>query len=235
MKKVFVLAAAVLLLAAPAMAAITGTKHDLSSLNTATYGAGGGSNTDAICVFCHTPHGAQAANNAPLWNRGTTTVVNYYGEGTTNGPTGTLQASISLNDINASDAPLCLSCHDGATVAAPVNEPNSLGTNSLTITATVGANAQIGDGGGNLSNDHPVGFSFTNTLVTDDGELNDKATIEGTAGMAGALSYGTTGDQMWCSSCHDVHGTTDGSGNPIPTFLRVDNAGSNLCLTCHIK
>lgn len=32
-----------------------------------------------------------------------------------------------------------------------------------------------------------------------------------------------------CATCHDPHVSDK------PTFLRVDNAGSNLCLACHIK
>ena len=40
-----------------------------------------------------------------------------------------------------------------------------------------------------------------------------------------------TSDQPFveCASCHDPHNTTNG------TFLRTTNAGSALCLTCHIK
>lgn len=36
-----------------------------------------------------------------------------------------------------------------------------------------------------------------------------------------------------CGSCHDPH--VDGTGSSGPTFLRVSNAGSNVCLACHIK
>ena len=32
-----------------------------------------------------------------------------------------------------------------------------------------------------------------------------------------------------CSSCHLVHDPS------IPPFLRKSNAGSQLCLTCHVK
>ncbi len=48
-----------LLNAAAAMAAsVVGSKHDLKS----------GANTET-CAFCHTPHFANAAIEAPLWNK----------------------------------------------------------------------------------------------------------------------------------------------------------------------
>lgn len=45
------------------------------------------------------------------------------------------------------------------------------------------------------------------------------------------------GHEVECASCHDPHGVP--SGGPGSTFnrsfLRVSNAGSNLCLSCHVK
>jgi len=38
------------------------------------------------------------------------------------------------------------------------------------------------------------------------------------------------GDSVECSSCHDVH-----NGTGFGALLKVDNAGSQLCLTCHTK
>jgi hypothetical protein len=45
------------------------------------------------------------------------------------------------------------------------------------------------------------------------------------------------GFEVECASCHDPHGVPSaGAGSSfIPTFLRVANAGSALCLTCHTK
>ena len=65
---------------------------------------------------------------------------------------------------------------------------------------------------------HPVGMTFT-----PGGALQTIAIAE-TAGV----EFGNT-DQVWCSSCHDVHNTANGK------FLRINNAGSNLCLACHNK
>jgi predicted CXXCH cytochrome family protein len=38
-----------------------------------------------------------------------------------------------------------------------------------------------------------------------------------------------TGPSVECGSCHDPHNYTN------PTFLRVANNTSNLCLSCHTK
>jgi predicted CXXCH cytochrome family protein len=48
--------------------------------------------------------------------------------------------------------------------------------------------------------------------------------------QAGVVSAGATGYQPFveCASCHDPH-----SANP--TFLRVENSGSAVCLACHTK
>ena len=38
------------------------------------------------------------------------------------------------------------------------------------------------------------------------------------------------GDSLECASCHDVH-----AANTFSYLLKIDNAGSDLCLTCHDK
>ena len=61
-------AAALMLLGSVANAQdILNSKHDLGGAI-----AGG---TDEVCVFCHTPHGANTSASAPLWNKGVTTTT----------------------------------------------------------------------------------------------------------------------------------------------------------------
>ena len=45
------------------------------------------------------------------------------------------------------------------------------------------------------------------------------------------------GFEVECGSCHDPHGVPSGGNGSafLPTFLRVTNAGSAVCLTCHNK
>ena len=95
-------------------ASIVGSKHDLST-------AGGGGGSDEICVFCHTPHNANADLDndgqmdadhptrppAPLWNRRITDTAAF-----------SMYKSDTLNsNCDATPSPLslvCLSCHDSA-------------------------------------------------------------------------------------------------------------------------
>jgi predicted CXXCH cytochrome family protein len=96
--------------------------------------------------------------------------------------------------------------------------------------------ADAGYVGTDLSDDHPIGFTFDATLATDDGGLYDPtATDADVAARPGnidvALLFGTGNDQMECASCHDPH-QSDATATP---FLRKSNSGSALCLTCHNK
>ncbi|PLX94165.1 MAG: cytochrome C [Desulfuromonas sp.] len=203
-KRTLVAAVAVSLLASPAFALIGHTKHDLSS---------GSGNTivgtsDEICVYCHTPHGAASVADAPLWNRTTPAVTSIY---TSN----SIDATITLTEVQASDAPLCLSCHDGASMTAALNNtPNAGGGNPAANIGAVETNL-----GTDLSNDHPVGFVFTTALV--DSEIQTPSTAP--------VDFGSGSNEMWCSSCHDVHDDSN------PPFLVMSNTGSDLCLDCHKK
>ena len=47
-------------------AQVVGSQHDLTNGGT---GQGGTANTDQVCVFCHTPHGADVNAPVPLWNK----------------------------------------------------------------------------------------------------------------------------------------------------------------------
>ena len=46
------------------------------------------------------------------------------------------------------------------------------------------------------------------------------------------------GYEVECASCHDPHGvpsSTEAGSEFIPSFLRVSNAESALCFSCHTK
>ena len=202
MKKILVALVMVAMMAAPALAVVSGTAHDLS-----TNGAqGAATGTTQVCVFCHTPHGGIA--DFPLWNR-------------TNVPATGAYSSTSLNaSIGAApgEAGACLSCHDGVSLVAAgtiVNQPNSGATDVSALTISADANL-----GTDMSNDHPVGFVYNDALSTEDGGLELASTLSGTPLFGG---------EMWCSTCHDVHGTA------FSQFLVMDNAGSALCTNCHQK
>lgn len=207
MKKLLVLVALATLVSTSAFALIANTKHDLSSGSAATIKG----NSTEICVYCHTPHGASSAGTAPLWNRTVVNATGFYGN-----PAGSMNASATLAGVNASDAILCLSCHDGSSLNGVLNNPpNTGGTNPA---GQVGAQGNIGT---DLSNDHPIGFVYANAAV--DTEIRNTPT------NSLKVTFGASSDSMWCSSCHDVHNNDNGA------FLMLNNNGSALCLSCHIK
>ncbi len=97
-------------------------------------------------------------------------------------------------------------------------------------------NAVIADGGNGLTNDHPIGMDYSAVQAADTSGPGGSSDFvaETTGGSTGFQVvdlplYGSNG-VMWCSTCHDVHG--EGGGTP---FLNKSNAGSALCLTCHVK
>ena len=219
MKKELLILALLLLLAGPAFAAITNSAHDLSSGS--TYYTTNNADTDELCVYCHTPHAVAAVAFAPLWNRGASlsnaTVA--YGN-----PSGSMDSTADLAAANASDAPLCLGCHDGSALTIALNNPpNGLaGADPIAATATAGGNTNIGT---DLSNDHPVGMDYADAVPG--GEMVALATVQ--ADLTIPL-FGVGNDIVWCSSCHDVHNA--GTGSPL---LQVSNASSALCKKCHDK
>lgn len=119
-----------------------------------------------ICVFCHTPHGADVTASAPLWNRVISgTVYQTYdslGTSTLDGKTAPV-GSVSI---------ACLSCHDGTqAMSVVINAPGS-GNYSATGAAMAGtwagANQTLGRLNAaavanlttDLRNDHPIGIQY---------------------------------------------------------------------------
>jgi len=224
MKQIIVLTV-LLMSAVPAFAqSITGSKHDLRATGG---GTATGTNLTEICVACHTPHQTASANKQdPLWNRTLSTHATYgvYSSASLDGvPTELGGAAIGSAQISN----LCLSCHDGTvSVISMLNEPNSAPgpISAATIASRIGAgglilgNANVGT---DLTDDHPVNFSYNAALVTTDGGLNSPAALTGVKLFGGTVQ---------CASCHNPHDQTTG----VP-FLRASNTGSALCLKCHSK
>ncbi len=234
MKKALLLTTMVVLLAAPAMALnIKTSKHNLGTTQTeAAYGQAAG--TSQICIFCHTPH--NAVQNIPLWNRSNPSGAGF----------ATYTASPSLN-IDAADrgtisgdsiSLFCLSCHDGAAALA-TRVANRAGQ-TLTEDVAMRSYAAIGSAGSSsLTNDHPVNFSYAGVTAGadrgSDADFNDGAIIVGIKFFRSTKSGSAKTDYVECASCHDPHGTNNGSGVRVAKFLRKTNDSSSLCLSCHKK
>ena len=184
---------------------IAGSDHDFSAQGWAK---------GEICLPCHTPHNAvTTVADAPLWNHALTNA------------TFTVYSSPSLTATvgqPGGSSKLCLSCHDG-TVAV-----DSFGGTTGTTMIANGVNV-----GTNLSNDHPVSFTYNAALASSDGGLADPSadgdTDANTVGAAAPYVPLFAG-KLECATCHDPH-----NGTNIAGLLRVSNAGSGLCLKCHEK
>ncbi len=154
-----------------AVAGIAATKHNLSSAGLATQ-ANSFSGTQAICVFCHTPHGADATASVPLWNRvlPATSTYKLYSDLNTSSLDGKI-ANVGSVSI------ACLSCHDGTqAMNVMINQPGSGGydpagapmtgtwTGPASGATPVGslnyATASIVNIGTDLTNDHPIGIQY---------------------------------------------------------------------------
>lgn len=265
---------------------IVNTRHNLTQSTIA--GGGGSMNASRsdygeVCVYCHTPHGANQTIDLPLWNRSNNnqTYTTYDTLGTAS-----ITADIQQPGINSLS---CLSCHDGTLgVDSIINMPGSGGYSAAQeLTQNNGfldtwatefggnPNAHIGlDATGclachsttapdaiglfatdftlfaigtDLTNDHPVGISLpANGAGTDFNSPSGVATSiqwfdndgDSRPDSDEIRFYDTgSGPRVECASCHDPHGvSTTGFGGQInPSFLRISNEGSAVCLTCHVK
>lgn len=181
-------ALALMMVSSASMAAIQLTKHNLGLSRTTNGGLFNASPnfttaTTEICIFCHTPHGADTKAQAPLWNRtlSTATYQTY--------------SSLGTSTLDSKEAPIgsvslaCLSCHDGTQAMNVVINSQGSGT-----VGSVGVGTAAGAGGPNpgsfgeftamsevagemiylatdLRNDHPISIQY-----------------------AGASSFNTTGN-----------------------------------------
>lgn len=225
MKKIVAMAALAALVSSSAFAVgtIADTKHNLRFAKSGLQNYYS-TNLDEICSFCHTPHASNTSVTAfaPLWNRTATDGASLVKYTSSTAETATKNAT----GLAGSDAVLCLSCHDGASMGGGLtNNPNVL-TGAVAVNAQISGAANLGT---DLSNDHPVGFDYSAVNTAD-------SNVKDVAGVASAsnnkvkfFTSGANTNQMWCSSCHDVH---DNTNKP---FLVMDNAGSALCLACHNK
>jgi predicted CXXCH cytochrome family protein len=213
---------------------IRGSKHDLSS-DSAWWGGGDPNTTSQVCMYCHTPHHPNSSLsdlNAPLWNRAIdrTKIYTTYTSPTLAGSPGNPTQTVSV---------LCLGCHDGSTARAVANgisysdkhsvingprfpaPPQYFGNCASCHSGGMGPAKPTMMLGPDLSNDHPIAISYPTGLGS-----RFKTPPDAQRGWSDARLFS---GKVECQSCHQVHDPS------IPPFLRKSNAGSALCLTCHVK
>ncbi len=177
-----------------------------------------------ICVYCHTPHGGQTS--APLWNRQfTTSTFTMYNDAS--GGSSDLNMTFAGQPTGVSLA--CLSCHDGTIgIDVIINKPNGTPPAALNQTLVDIYGGVDPDSlkilGTDLRNDHPISMVYD---PANDAQFNTVASITG-AGLKLFNDPSLGANVVQCATCHNPH-------TQNATFLRILNASSNLCLTCHIK
>ena len=197
---------AVLLWAAPSAMAQGGS--DISRTRHNLTGSGPGpvrvAGATDVCKFCHTPHASNPI--APLWNRNDPgTYYQTY-------RSSTLVAQVG--QPNGSSR-LCLSCHDGTIALAQTYNPRNAPRGSLTLTPH-----DKGYIGTDLSDDHPISFVYDASLAARKPGLRPPSSLPKELVL-------DENKQLQCTTCHDAH--DDRFGN----FLKMSNAQSRLCQSCH--
>ncbi|MHC4941641.1 MAG: cytochrome c3 family protein [Planctomycetota bacterium] len=158
-----------------------------------------------VCVFCHAPH--NTLGMVPLWNR--EMPMSSY----------TIYKSSTL-DANPGQptgaSKLCLSCHDGTIALGNIVSQ----TDRIRMVGGDFMPAGLTNLGTDLSDDHPISFTYTTGLTASDRQLAHPF------GLPPEIKLDAS-NQLQCTSCHDAHNNTHGN------FLVISNNYGALCIACH--
>jgi predicted CXXCH cytochrome family protein len=182
---------------------IVNSKHNLSASGPGTVKA---TTEPEVCIFCHTPHNATPVQ--PLWNRNLS--LSGYKTYTSN----SLQA---LPNQPTGNSKLCLSCHDGTIALGSVvsrSQPIQM-ANGITTLPPGASNL-----GTDLSDDHPISFTYDDNLVTKNPKLKSPELLPSNVRL-------DSNRELQCTTCHNAH------DNQYGKFLVMSNTNSELCNTCH--
>lgn len=202
--------------------AIMNSAHDLrSSYNGASF---------TLCNFCHIAH-KTAAVTAPagagplLWNHtlssqtsyGVYTSASFASYATDIQDLGTAGATPTVSN-------LCLSCHDGTVavnswyggVTGANYQPLPQGTTFMATDTTIS----------NLTQQHPVNFTYNATLAQAAGILAPASTTS----VDGAGEIPLFAGKMQCATCHDPH---NGVSSIFEQNFPTQQSGS-FCTYCHL-
>jgi predicted CXXCH cytochrome family protein len=182
---------------------VLATKHDLSVVGG---GAIKATMESEVCYFCHTPH--RGTGQTPLWNHSLSSV--------TYTPYSSSTAKATIGQPTGASK-LCLSCHDGTVAIGMVATRSTAIEMQGGVTTMPSGPSNLGT---DLSDDHPISFTYDNALVAANGQLKDPVTLTEKVRL-------DHDHQVQCTSCHDPH------DNQYGKFLVRDNTASAICVTCH--
>ena len=211
--------AALAFVSGPAWAGISSTKHNLGTSGAGSNDYGVETGTAAICVFCHTPHGADTSAPVPLWNRQMSAAGAY-----------TTYASMGTTTLDTEDAPTgsvslaCLSCHDGTqAMDVMINTPGSGGFNAGgVVDAAYVWNAGFGDTIGGID----VGITLIGTDLQDDHPVSIQYAGGGYDSTDGD---GLVADGVACTTCTDgdFFEPSKGTLGGTPVWWVNESTGTN--------
>ncbi|MDH5546349.1 MAG: hypothetical protein OEZ43_12210 [Gammaproteobacteria bacterium] len=182
-----------------------------------------------VCVFCHTPHGDPNNATKPfLWNQAASvqTYTPYNSNSLNFGTDFATRSAIQPGEASK----MCLSCHDGTVAVGSVDVINGRATNSgpeprepqptmtgaginpdgTLVDSGTGRNSNLGF---DLSNDHPIGFQYSESETDDEiYKLSEVDYIGRRTGSAVAVRNATI---------QAGGGTPDANNNPTSTATRI--------------
>jgi predicted CXXCH cytochrome family protein len=185
---------------------VVGSKHDFTIGGSAQRVT---SNTDQVCIFCHTPHGADPdVKSAPLWNK----VLNS-NQGRFN-----RYSTLATPTFDSLEAPVgsvslaCLSCHDGTQAMDVVlNSPGSGNYNPAgsvidSNISTMGG-TPVPNLGEDLSNDHPISMQYAGGGASDADGIGEFQGSLGDPDFNPPIKAVLNGQSIWWVDSADPAGT----------------------------
>ena len=186
-------------------AATTGLRHSKHNLALAGAATTGVASESEMCNFCHTPHSGMGQR--ALWTHSLSTAL-YIPYSSS-----TMKATVGQP---TGDSKLCLSCHDGTVALGMTQRQKANVASRAASTRMAPGRAVLGT---DLSDDHPISFSY-DTSLSSGAQLKDRALLNEQVRL-------DANGQVQCTSCHDPHNDQNGM------FLVQNNYASGLCLNCH--
>ncbi len=241
------------LLVPAAQADVKNSKHNLGSSANAGDGPQATSDpttgTTEVCVFCHTPHGANLGVEAPLWNKTVPDFTTFTSYSANN--------SVTLDATEADVGSIslaCLSCHDGSqAMDVMINEPGSGGWNDPALTGVSldgmpamqpgVAGSPIPMLGTDLRDDHPVSLPYAGGGCVGKGAACTPLSDTGGDPDFAATQYDTinTVPQWWIDTAGGTAAKRDKSDIILYTRTDLTNTATSVvgtgpsveCASCH--